>query len=59
MSVSTAQSTPGDNVALLLRELYDARREARRWKRRALWLEESRDRWRNEARCWKWGALRR
>ena len=55
--LSTAQSTPGDNVALLLREVYAARRETRKWRQRAEWLERSRDHWREEAKVWKWGAL--
>ena len=46
-------------MALLLRELYDARAEMRRWRNRALWLERSRDHWRREAKVWKWGALHR
>lgn len=57
MSVSTAQSTGGDNVALLLREVYKARAETRRWRQRAEGLERSRDYWRQEAKTWKWGAL--
>ena len=58
MSLYTARSTGGDNVALLLRELYAARAENRYLRKRVSFLTASRDRWRNEARIWKWGALR-
>lgn len=57
MTVSTESSTGGDNVALLLRAVYQARADARRWRQRAEWLEKSRDHWRREAKAWKWGML--
>ena len=59
MKYSTRLSTGGDNVAVLLRELYAARAEMRYWRKRARDLERSRDHWRTEARTWKWGALQR
>lgn len=63
MSLSTDSSTPLDNrrvdgVAVLLRGDAEMRAEIRRLRKRVRELEASRDRWRSEARAWKWGALR-
>lgn len=57
MSVSTGPSTGGDNVAVLLRELGAARREATALRTKLRRTRDSRDRWRAEAWYWKRGYL--
>lgn len=57
MSLSPTPSTSGDNVALLLRELAEAKREASALRTKLRRTRESRDRWRAEAWYWKRGML--
>lgn len=53
-------TTRGAPLTLLgvLAEMSELRAENRQLKRRVRELEAGRKRWKDEARAWKWGALR-
>lgn len=58
--VTHYEDTPRGTFTVLglLAELSDLRDENRKLRRRVAALEAGRSRWRDEARAWKWGALR-
>lgn len=54
----TSANTAHYTVLGVLAELSDLRDENHKLRRKVAALEASRLRWRDEAKAWKWGALR-